>query len=198
MSFIIVEEFEKQIANFFDSPYAVAVDCCTHGLEVCLRYTKEEIIRVPFRTYISIPFLASKLSIKLEWKDENWNDYYYISERIIDAAVLWKKDSYIKNTFMCISFQFRKHLNLGRGGMILCPDKHSYNELKKMIYDGRDPNIPWREQNIESVGYHYYMTPETASKGIEKLPAAIKRDPKKWKITEWPDLRSMKVFNNMK
>lgn len=198
MSFIIVEEFEKQIANFFDSPYAVAVDCCTHGLEVCLRYTKEEIIRVPFRTYISIPFLASKLSIKLEWKDENWNDYYYISERIIDAAVLWKKDSYIKNTFMCISFQFRKHLNLGRGGMILCPDKKSYNELKKMIYDGRDPNIPWRDQNIESVGYHYYMTPETASKGIEKLPEAIKRDPKKWKITEWPDLRNMKVFNNMK
>lgn len=197
MSFIIVEEFEKKIANFFGSPYAVAVDCCTHGLEVCLRYTKEEIIRVPFRTYISIPFLASKLSIKLEWKDENWNDYYYISERIIDAAVLWKKDSYIKNTFMCISFQYRKHLNLGRGGMILCPDKISYNQLKKMIYDGRDPDIPWREQNIESVGYHYYMTPETALKGIEKLPEAIKRDPKKWKITEWPDLRKMNVFNNM-
>ena len=81
--------------------------------------------------------------------------------------------------------------------MILCPDKKSYNELKKMIYDGRDPNIPWREQNIESLGYHYYMTPETASKGIEKLPEAIKRDPKKWKITEWPDLRNMKVFNNI-
>ena len=124
MSFIIVEEFEKKIANFFGSPYAVAVDCCTHGLEVCLRLTKEEIIKVPYRTYISIPFLASKLSIKLEWKDENWNDYYYISEKIIDAAVLWKKESYIENTFMCISFQFRKHLNLGRGGMILCPDKN--------------------------------------------------------------------------
>ena len=41
------------------------------------------------------------------------------------------------------------------------------------------------------------MTPETASKGIEKLPEAIKRNPKKWKITEWPDLRNMKVFKNM-
>lgn len=197
MSFIIVEEFEKKIAEFFGSPYAVAVDCCTHGLEVCLRYTKEKVIKVPYRTYISVPFLASKLSIKLEWKDENWNDYYYISERIIDAAVLWKKDSYIRNKYMCISFQYRKHLNLGRGGMILCPDKKSYHQLKKMIYDGRHPNIPWREQNIESVGYHYYMTPETASKGIEKLPDAIKRDPKKWKITDWPNLRKMKVFNNL-
>ena len=95
MSFIIVEEFEKKIANFFGSPYAVAVDCCTHGLD-----TKEKIIKVPYKTYISIPFLANKLSLKLEWKDENWNDYYYISEKIIDAAVLWKKDSYIKNTFI--------------------------------------------------------------------------------------------------
>ena len=65
MSFIIVEEFEKKIANFFGSPYAVAVDCCTHGLEVCLRHTKEKIIKVPYRTYISIPFLANKLSLKL-------------------------------------------------------------------------------------------------------------------------------------
>lgn len=198
MSFDIVKKFENQIAIFFGAPYAVAVDCCTHGLEVCLRYTKEEIIKVPYRTYISIPFLASKLSIKLEWKDENWNDYYYISEKIIDAAVLWKKDSYIENTFMCISFQYRKHLNLGRGGMILCPDKNSYYKLKKMIYDGRDPNVPWREQNIDSVGYHYYMTPETASKGIEKLPEAMNRIPKKWEITEWPDLRKMKVFKNIK
>ena len=100
MSFIIVEEFEKKIANFFGSPYAVAVDCCTHGLEVCLRHTKEKIIKVPYRTYISIPFLANKLSLKLEWKDENWNDYYYISEKIIDAAVLWKKDSYIKYIYV--------------------------------------------------------------------------------------------------
>ena len=100
MSFIIVEEFEKKIANFFGSPYAVAVDCCTHGLEVCLRHTKEKIIKVPYRTYISIPFLANKLSLKLEWKDENWNDYYYISEKIIDAAVLWKKDSYKKYIYV--------------------------------------------------------------------------------------------------
>ena len=194
MSFIIVEEFEKKIANFFGAPYAVAVDCCTHGLELCLRYTNEKKIKVPQRTYISIPFLSNKLSIDLEWKDENWKSYYYISDKVIDAAVLWKRNSYIKDTFMCISFQYRKHLNLGRGGMILCPDKNSYNELKKMIYDGRDPNIPWREQNIESVGYHYYMTPETAARGLQKLPEAIKTKPKKWVIDDWPDLKKMKIF----
>ena len=34
-------ELEEQISNFFGSPYAVAVDCCTHGIELCLRLLKE-------------------------------------------------------------------------------------------------------------------------------------------------------------
>ena len=194
MSFKKVLEFENAIANFFGAPYAVAVDCCTHGLELCLRYTKEKKIKVPQRTYISIPFLSHKLSIDLEWKDENWESYYYISDKVIDAAVLWKRNTYIKDTFMCISFQYRKHLNLGRGGMILCSNQKVYNDLKKMSYDGRDPNTPWREQNISSIGYHYYMTPETAARGLQKLPEAIKTKPKKWVIDDWPDLKKMKIF----
>ena len=95
---------------------------------------------------------------------------------------------------MCVSFQFRKHLNLGRGGVILLSNHNDYKELKKMAYDGRTPDIPWREQNIESMGYHYYMTPETAQKGIKKLPEAIKTAPKKWTHTDWPDLTKMKIF----
>ena len=65
-----------------------------------------------------------------------------------------------------------------------------------MIYDGRDPNIPWREQNIESVGYHYYMTPKLHRKEL-KNSRSNKEESKKWKITEWPDLRNMKVFKDM-
>ena len=40
MSFDIVSEFESKIAEFFGSPYAISVDSCTHGLELCLRYKK--------------------------------------------------------------------------------------------------------------------------------------------------------------
>ena len=69
---------------------------------------------------------------------------------------------------MCLSFQFQKHLSLGRGGMILLDDEDSYKSLRKMVYDGREPNIPWRDQNIDTIGYHYYMTPETAELGIKK------------------------------
>ena len=197
MSFDIITKFENEVAKFFDAPYAVAVDCCTHAIELCLRDQKIQKISVPHRTYISVPFLAEKLSIDLEWRDEIWQDYYFIGDtNIIDAAVLWEKNSYIPNTFMCLSFQFRKHLSLGRGGMILTNDKDAAIRLKKMSYDGRLPNIPWREQSISSVGYHYYMTPETAQLGLEKLPKAIVTKPTKWMIDDWPDLTKLTIFKD--
>ena len=27
--------------------------------------------------------------------------------------------------------------------------------------------VPWGEQDISMIGYHYYMTPETAKRGLE-------------------------------
>lgn len=198
MSFEIISEFEKAICEFFGSPYAVAVDSCTHGIELCLRYTQETKINVPKRTYLSVPFLAEKMGLEREWRDENWEDYYtlnYGDKRIIDAAVLWKKDSYIPNTFMCVSFQYQKHLSLGRGGVILLDNEDDFITLKKMSYDGRLPNIPWREQDIDTVGFHYYMTPETAKLGLEKIKQAIDTEPRKWTVNDWPDLTKMKIFN---
>ena len=78
MSFNSVELFEKEIANFFGSPYAIAVDCCTHAIELCLRLKDVKHYTVPKRTYISVPFLAKKLNIEFDWRDEEWQDYYYL------------------------------------------------------------------------------------------------------------------------
>jgi dTDP-4-amino-4,6-dideoxygalactose transaminase len=194
MNFNTVTEFEKQVAEFFGAPYAIAVDACTHGVELAVRYTNVDYIRVPRRTYLSIPFLADKLNIDLFWKDEDWKDYYYVTDNVVDAAVLWKRSSYIPGTFMNLSFQYQKHLSLGRGGMILTDSKEAAIQLKKMTYDGRLPNIPWREQNIDTIGYHYYMTPETAQLGLDKLPAAIETTPRQWTVNDWPDLTQMTVF----
>ena len=98
---------------------------------------------------------------------------------------------------MSLSFQFQKHLSLGRGGAVLCSNIQEYEALKKLSYDGRLPNIPWREQNIDSFGLHYYMTPETAQLGIDELDKAINSIPKEWKVTDWPDLTKMKIFNKL-
>jgi dTDP-4-amino-4,6-dideoxygalactose transaminase len=195
MNFNVVTEFENKVAEFFGAPYAVAVDSCTHGVELALRYTKATAMVSPHRTYLSIPFLAEKLGIQRTWQDIEWTDYYYVTPNVIDAAVLWKPESYIKNTFMGISFQFQKHLSLGRGGILLMDNEEAAIQIKKMSYDGRLPNIPWRDQDIDTLGYHYYMTPETAQLGLDKLPKAIETTPRQWVVTDWPDLTQMKIFN---
>ena len=78
--------------------------------------------------------------------------------------------------------------------MILTDDKDAALSLKKMSYDGRIPNVPWREQNVDTFGYHYYMTPETAQLGLNKLDEAINTKPREWTVTDWPDLRNMEIF----
>jgi dTDP-4-amino-4,6-dideoxygalactose transaminase len=190
-----IEKFEDRIAEFYNAPYAVTTDCCTHAIELCLRLTKYNNIIIPSHTYISVPFTLEKLNLKWNFEYDEWKDFYYLKNtNIIDAAVFWKQNGYIRNTFMCLSFQYKKHLNLGRGGAILLQKKEDYDILKKMSYDGRIPNTPWMEQDIDTLGYHYYMTPETAKIGLEKLSEAIKTSPKEWSYKDYPNLKSKKVF----
>jgi dTDP-4-amino-4,6-dideoxygalactose transaminase len=86
-------------------------------------------------------------------------------------------------------------LSLGRGGIILTDNREASIQLKKMSYDGRLPNVPWRDQDIDTLGYHYYMTPETAQLGLDKFDLAVQTPPRQWSINDWPDLTKMKIFN---
>jgi len=192
---IDVNNFENKIAEFYNAPYAVATDCCTHAIELCLRHEDYNNITVPTHTYISVPFTLRKLNLNWKFEYQEWKDFYYLGNtNIIDAAVYWKQNGYIQNTYMCLSFQYKKQLSLGRGGAILLQNKEDYNILKRMSYDGRSPDKPWMKQDITTVGYHYYMTPETAKLGLEKLEKVKNEISKQWNYADYPDLTQMSVF----
>ena len=97
---------------------------------------------------------------------------------------------------MCLSFQYKKTLSLGRGGAILCSSQEEYDTLKRMSYDGRVDDAPWRKQNIKTIGYHYYMTPETAKLGIERLKTAVPKPSQG--SGDYPYLPDMDVFKYLK
>ena len=200
--FEIVKDFEKRIADYYGAPFAVATDSCTHALELALRFDRshgnisQPKVTIPTRTYISVPFTLMKLDIPWSFVDILWKEYYFFGgTRIVDAAVLFTPSTYISGQLMCLSFQYKKMLSLGRGGAILCPNEDEYNELKQMAYDGRDDSKSWAEQNIKTIGYHYYMTPETAKLGIEKLKTV--KPNKLWTSQDYPYLPEMKVFDNV-
>ena len=181
----------------------MATDCCTHAIELSLRLDQPDaVISVPEHTYISVPFTLIKLNTDWVFANNKWANYYRLGNtRIYDAAVYYQRDGYKNilqeqaNPLVCLSFQFKKPLSLGRGGAILCSNEEDYVQLKKLTYDGRYGDTGWATQDISSVGYHYYMTPETAQQGLCKLKSATAN--KEWNYTDYPHLPDFNVFKNL-
>jgi dTDP-4-amino-4,6-dideoxygalactose transaminase len=195
--FNIITKFEEEMSIFFGSKYAIAVDSCTHGIELCLRHFNVKNISIPKNTYISVPFLSNKLNIALEWRDEIWEDYYYITPTIIDAAVLWKKNSYVPGTFMSLSFQYQKHLSLGRGGMILTDNIDAVNWFKKARYEGRSEKY-YKEDNISSIGWNMYMTPQDAAQGLCLMQNYPQHKADQDELNGYRDLTEFEIFKRNK
>lgn len=192
----ILNVFEKRLADFFGSKYAVLTDCCTHAIELSLRLAAPDLILIPTHTYVSIPMTAIKINCEFKFVNVEWTDYYHLGNNIYDAAVLWKKNSYIPGSKMCISFQHKKHINIGRGGCILLDNLEEYKLLKKMRHDGRDPTIKHQDDNISVIGYHYYLTPESALKGIELFELKKDLQPRIWTNKDYADLTQLDVFKS--
>ena len=182
-------EFERALAKFTGAPYAVMTDCCTHAIELCLRY--DNVIRVifPAHTYLSIPMTMHKLSIEYTYSDKAWTgEYQFIGTRIWDSARLLKEGMYRQGQLQCLSFGYTKPLEIGRGGAILTDDVEIYDILSQQRYDGRDLSVAsWQNQKTFRIGYHYKPTIEEAVRGLELLPT-IDQEPK---YKEYPDLREI-------
>jgi dTDP-4-amino-4,6-dideoxygalactose transaminase len=184
-----IKEFESALAKFTGAPYAVMTDCCTHAIELCLRYDNIRRVTFPAHTYLSIPMTMHKLDIIYNYTDKLWTgEYQFIGTRIWDSARLLKEDMYRPGQLQCLSFGHNKPLSIGRGGAILTDDVEIYDVLIQQRYDGRDLTIaPWEQQKVFRVGYHYKPTIEEAVKGLELLPN-IDQEPK---YKEYPDLREI-------
>lgn len=167
----IVDLFEKKISSYLGSKYAVSVDCCTHGIFLCLKYLKSnDIINIPENTYISIPNVINMAGYKFSFKNIDWDgDYRLYPLPIVDSACKFTKNMYKEETLTCLSFHHRKHLPIGRGGMVLTDNQEAYEWLKLARYDGRHLDRKYDEDNFEMLGYHMYLTPEQACVGLERL-----------------------------
>ena len=189
MGFEKIYEFESALAKFTGAPYAVMTDCCTHAIELCLRYDNIQRVTFPAHTYLSIPMTMHKLGITYNYNDKLWTgEYQFIGTRVWDSARLLKQDMYRPGQLQCLSFGYGKPLEIGRGGAILTDDIEVYKVLKHQCYDGRDLSItPWEDQKVFHIGYHYKPTIEEAVKGLEKLDT-VDQTPKYF---EYPDLREI-------
>jgi dTDP-4-amino-4,6-dideoxygalactose transaminase len=188
-------QFETKLAEFTGAPYAIMTDCCTHAIELCMRYERVEFCTFTPFTYLSIPMLMHKLDIEYEYEVDDpaqWvGEYRFLSTRIWDSARRLEENMYRPGQMQCLSFGHTKPLQIGRGGAILLDDKTAYDAMICMRYDGRDLNIqPWIAQQQFRVGYHYRPTIEEADRGLELLSQYQSQTPL---LVEYPDLRTITI-----
>jgi dTDP-4-amino-4,6-dideoxygalactose transaminase len=200
----VIEIFERKISDFAGCKHAVLVDCCSNGVFLCLKYLQEigelntnEILEIPSRTYVSIPMQIKHAGHNFKLTNETWSGIYKIGgTRVWDGAVRWTKSMYVgSNALQVCSFQLKKRVPIGKGGVIMTNDSSAAEWLKLASYDGRDLSTSYEDPNhFKTFGYHYYMTPEDAARGImlmDKTPET-NEDSGGWE--NYPDLKSYSLF----
>lgn len=192
-----VDNFEKTVAKYAGSKHAVALDSCTNALFLCCKYLEVKKVIVPCRTYVSVPCAVINSGGSVKFKEINWqNDRFYKLDPypIYDAAHLFHKNMYIKNSYFCISFSSTKTINIGKGGMILTNDSDSVNWFKRARYCGRN-QIDLLKDKFEMIGWNMYMTTEQAARGLllfNNFKNNLNNN--SYKMPEYPNLSKFKVY----
>lgn len=174
-----VQFFENLVADYAGSKYAVAVDSCTNALFLSMMLCKHHgiapannTIKVPSRTYISVPMQVKHCGFNVEFTHDYWSGTYNLDPLpVVDSAQRFTKNMYISGTLYCLSFHSKKTLSIGRGGMILTDNQEYKDWLVRSRHDGRSSIFynDITDQTVPTIGWHMYMTPQEAITGVEQF-----------------------------
>jgi protein involved in ribonucleotide reduction len=165
-----VVHFEKTIANYCGANLGLAVDSNTNAIKLLLEYlkVKNKNIFIPKNTYVSVPSQIIHSGNTPYFVDYEWEGEYQLHPYPIwDSATRFRKGMHTPGTYQILSFHLKKILNIGTGGMILTEDAQFIRWARPKIYDGRDFTKMYVDDDFQSIGYHMYMTPEQAKRGLE-------------------------------
>jgi dTDP-4-amino-4,6-dideoxygalactose transaminase len=170
----VTKEFEKALCEYTGAKHAVVLNSCTMALLICLDYWKRkhhpEAILMPKKTYVSVPQVVLLAGHKLVFKDIQWLGMYQLYPTPIWDCARWlTSEMYCPGQFMCLSFHWTKHLQIGLGGAILHDDDEADPLLRRMRFDGRAEGVDPKDDEFPVLGYHAYLTPALAAEGLTRL-----------------------------
>ena len=190
----IVRMFEEEVAHYTGAPWAVSTDSCTDALLLCCEYLQVDKVTIPAQTYLSVPQSIIHAGGTVDFEDIQWKGIYQLKPYpIYDAAKRLTSDMYIPGSYMCLSFHIKKHLKIGKGGMILTDDYEAYKWFKKGRYEGRS-EVKYHEDDIEINGWNAYMTPEQAARGLMLMQNYPRHNEDLPEAPAYRDLREFRLF----
>ena len=203
----IVKMFEEEVAHYTGAPYAVSVDSCTNALFLACTFMFErravsKEVTIPSKTYLSVPqsIIHAGGEVVFDKREEtnNWSGIYELKPLgIYDSAKRLTSDMYIPGSVMCLSFHMKKLLAIGKGGMILTDDEEMVTWLKKARYEGRN-EVLYHEDDIDSLGWNMYMTPQEAAHGLALMQNYPDHVPDLGENNGYRDLTTNTLFRNNK
>lgn len=195
-AFDTVRAFESSIAEYAGSKYAVAVDSCTNAIFLCCLYceVRGKEVTIPSRTYPSVPCCIIHAGGTVRFEDRKWSGTYRLEPfPIVDGAKRFTKGMYEKGTLHCLSFHARKHLNIGRGGIILTDDADAVRWLKQSRFDGRK-ECKLEDDDFTMLGWNFYMTPEQAARGLWLMMMMEDTNEDLKEVPDYPDLSQYRIY----
>lgn len=201
----VVKLFEEEVADYTGAPYAVSVDSCTNALFLCLMYAKHlettvKNVYIPSKTYLSVPqsIIHAGYEPVFDSDKNGWEGIYALEPfPIYDAAKRYTSNMYIQGSFMCLSFHIKKHLKIGKGGMILCDNPEAVEWFKKARYEGRSEKL-YHEDDIDMLGWNMYMTPQEAAHGLALMQNYPVDSPDIGENDGYRDLTEFTLFKDCK
>jgi len=169
--------FEKLFRDFVGSRYAIAVDSCTSGLFLSLKYNgigKGETVTIPSLTFASVANVILHCGAEIKWEDDVYvgKAYYMKNDRpfkVVDSAHQLERGIYrdFLDSLMCFSFYPTKLLASAEGGMICTNDHYAMEWLEKARWHGRKGG--GYQYTIDMAGWKMNMTDVQAAIGIVQL-----------------------------
>ena len=201
-------EFEEKFAEYVGAKYAVATNSCTAALDIAVRIAPlaDEVTVSPF-TFVSSALAILNAGKKVKFVDI---DGYSRCTRKADIQVLYAGNDFgegiiydmahfgggkHKGLISCWSFQARKNLPAGDGGMITTNDEALYHRARALSWCGIDKSTLDRSKetyswdyNINEIGMKADMTDITAVIGLEQLKKLAENNAKRALIASWYDV----------
>ena len=131
------------------------------------------------------------------FEDISWKGIYQLKPfPIYDAAKRLTSNMYVPGSHMCLSFHIKKHLKIGKGGMILTDNKEAVEYFRKARYEGRS-EVKYHEDMIDEEGWNMYMTPEQAARGLTLMQNYPEHMPDLPEDPPYRDLTEFGIFKDV-
>jgi dTDP-4-amino-4,6-dideoxygalactose transaminase len=205
----ITEDFEKALCDYTGAPHAIALDNMSNALFLALYYEKNikktltsDTVDCPSKTYPSVPCEIIHAGAKVKFRPVEGKTikgaYQLEPTNVWDSALSFTADMYKKGTHMCISFTGPyKHFKLSKGGAILTDSYEAMLWFKRARYSGRR-ECSYHDDNLDMLGWNFYMMPELASRGMLLMGQFYNMDGTKKHNVDlelpYPDLSKFEIY----